>query len=132
MNIKEIEPLYRKLFEAEAFGDNELAQSIRNRIDRILRGEPTIAESFFKEMKDKKFFKTLKEFLENDIDDLKVALMLSSYVTHSLIEMDRKGKESFEELKISEISRLLSRFLEGEVDVFTVRDTIKQEIGPYL
>lgn len=129
-NYNTIEKLYRALFEAEAAGNKEEEERIRKEIEMIT--EPSLLRHFFFEVRNKKFFRVMKAFLYKDITDIEVAIMLSSFITHALIQMEKDGVEAYKELDILGMTKLLSEFIGGSTDVSTVRETIRRLYGPYL
>lgn len=92
------------------------------------------SEKFFYSMRDKKFYKQfIKMFLDDvPLGEINIALAVSSMLTHSLIEMEISGVEMFLVLDIPYQSKMLAKFVGGEIDEKIVRDGYKEKYGGYF
>jgi hypothetical protein len=149
-----IDELYEKLFEAESAGKVSEADGLRMQIQEVWKtvsleesigeGEaplsneeeihPTpLCESFLYEMREKPFAKNLRKIVEGEVlPDITVAKLLSSYVTHALIEMENKGEGAYYPLYIAEMAKLTARFLTGEETPHDIHSYLTKHFAAYF
>ena len=76
----------------------------------------SVKEEFFIRKKDKAFLRFLKKwFSGKEVSDIEVAKNLSSFLTHSLIDMEGMSTPMYERLDIPEQSSMLNSFIQGDV-----------------
>lgn len=131
-----LDKLYQELFKAQEKHEPSSEEKIRKEINleliSIKESERNI-RNFFKEMEGKLFLKNLKKLiLNNDMNDVQISKVLSSLLTHSIIELEKKGHQCYSSLRIYEQSMVLSRFLGGDISAEEVYKYCKETFGKYL
>lgn len=133
------EKLYKELLEAESSGASVAKISeITQRLNQELSGRPAVDLSprdaafkkFFESLRHKPFMKAVFQSVkEEQVPSLTLAKALSSYITHSLIEMEQADADRFYKLDVLEASKSLTRFLSGETGSEAITEFFKRRFG---
>jgi len=144
-----IDELYRKVFEAESEGDYEKAKEYRDLIEEQLFCNPVIhykelvgeeldeeglkmKEEFLTETRKKAFHKRLRRVVKGDeLDDVTMATAVSSMLTHSLIQMKKKGTNIFDYLDIRLQSKVLNDYIGGKINGEVVRQIYEERFPSF-
>lgn len=79
-------------------------------------------------MHNKKFVKVMRDFLDNkEVDELEVGKMLSSYITHALIEaqLSEDPIHVLVVLKVKQISHLLNSLFDYTISVYDCKISLQ-------
>ena len=88
----------------------------------------TVKEEFFSRKKDKAFYRRLKKFINGyDMTDI-----LSSMLTHSLIDMQGIGTPIYNAMDIEFQAKSISEFLGGELSVKELRERYISKFSKYI
>lgn len=88
---------------------------------------------FFYKTRKKSFHKNLREQIEKDeVDDIDLALAMTSMLTHSLIEMKKDSEKVYKELDVYTLTETVSKFLSGDLSSNEVMDILDEYYVPYL
>jgi hypothetical protein len=91
----------RQMINEKLFGDN-------------LPANPT-SKIYYEAVSEKPFMKNIRKIIEGvELSDIALAKVLSSHITHALIEMERVGDQVYDELHIAESAKMLASCLTGE------------------
>ena len=105
-------------------------QKLIRLVNKLLTSE--IRKEFIKETKDKHFQKVIKDWLLNKpIDDINLAIALSSMLTHSLIDM-RTSVDNFTALDVRQQSTCLQLWLSGQYNREEIKEYYRVEWKHYL
>lgn len=92
-----------------------------------------IKREFFKEMKNKSFYKRYKNVLFGESpNDVVLAVCLSSLITHSLIELSHKSEIIYDIMDIKLQTNLLNQFISGEISSEEIVEEHKKLFKRYL
>lgn len=146
--MSKLDELYKKVFELEEQDEIDEANKIRDKIRKVLRGEDIEDEEvvlteenminskkeFFYKTRKKAFHKNLREQLSEvgSIDDIELALSMTSMLTHCLIEMQKEGKEKYHLLELKTLTETVSNFLSGELSTGEVVNVLEGTYKEYL
>jgi hypothetical protein len=102
-------------------------------LDRLNEKDKAKIEFFYKTRK-KAFHKNLREslFSIDGVDDVDLALAMTSMLTHSLIEMKKEGSEIYKKMDIYTLTETVSKFLSGDLSSEEVIKTLKEHYGNHL
>lgn len=97
------------------------------KIMKALKGE------FFKECKTKPFYSFLKRwFGGREYSDIEIAKALSSMVTHSIIELQKKGEMRYSALEVAFQADTVAKFIGGELSANKVKEMYKSKFGKWV
>lgn len=121
-----VESLYRRLFSAEKSGDVELQTLIKRELDRIISGEDSgqdIPLGFTSHLKDKakKTYLDLIALLEGGLNELDLAIEVSSLITQTILISKRQFLDAAEVLDLNGQVNLLSDVIRGEAGLDEAR-----------
>ncbi|MFW6015690.1 MAG: hypothetical protein ACOCRK_04575 [bacterium] len=146
--MTELDVLYKRVFELEEENKIEEANGVREKIRKVLNGEKieedkqriteeqiiNAKKEFFYKTRKKAFHKNLREQLSKDdsINDIELALAMTSMLTHSLIEMKQEGKELYQLLEVNKLTDTVSKFLSGELSAEEVQYIFETTYNDFL
>ena len=114
-----LDDLYMNYYQAKSNNNKELMKVFDTKINEYINtvnSDKSIARFLFS-MKGKAFIKNLNKVRIGEfISDIELAKMITSIITHSLIEVEKTDIVLVDELLISKQSNLLSKFISGEID----------------
>jgi len=125
---EEIQQKYNRMFELEEQGDDLKANEVRSEIQELLSLQSNLRErrlDFFERMEPKPFISTLKDIYagkENNRD--RMAIALSSFLTHSIIEKEQKGDKAEYYIDQKAVLELLNRLIKDDMSL----DEAKNEL----
>lgn len=93
----------------------------------------SIKEEFFFDMKKKPFMTFLRKwFSGKEFSDVHVAKCLSSMITHSLVEMDKRSEVVFQALDIPFQVESLSKFVGGGLTNGELRELYRERYFKFI
>lgn len=117
--MTQLDELYAKLQEAVTEGDHDTISRIQKKILNMGR-DSSIDESLMRSVSGKTLGKNIKRIIKEDngFSEMDYAKIVSSLITHAIIESEASGK-SLDDFSIKEMYIILGKFInksEGAVD----------------
>lgn len=122
-----VETLYKRLFQAEKDGDEELQAILRRELNSLMEEEPhpevSVREQFVThlEEKAKKTYFDLQGLLKGSLNEVDTAVEVSSLITQTILLSKRVSFEAVQDLDLTGQVSMLSGLLQGGVSVEDVQ-----------
>lgn len=122
-----VEILYKRLFQAEKDGDEELQSILRRELNTLMeedqKTESSVREQFVAHLKEKakKTYTDLVDLLEGKLNEVDTAVEVSSLITQTILLSKRSTLEAVQDLDLTGQVAMLDGLLQGGVSVEDVQ-----------
>lgn len=119
--------------EKKGLDEIEIREFKETYLDSLNEKDKVKIEFFYKTRK-KTFHKNLRDILieGNDVSDIDLAMVMTSMLTHSLIEMKKEDKKVYNNLDVYTLTETVSKFLSGELSGQDAISVLKEHYGEHL